>query len=100
MYLAIGRALVLTEPPNPHEHIVAIGGARKRHPLGLGGEQAHAQAPTRRFGAVAWSTGNGQDAIERLHGLIPGEVVPHHQEFPAMGASQEFRVIDNALLSV
>jgi hypothetical protein len=98
--LALGRALVLTEPPNPHEPIVARGGARKRHPLGLGGEQAQAQAPTRRFGTVAWSTGHGHDAIERLHGLIPGEVVPHHQECPAMGACQEFRVIDNARLSV
>ena len=39
--------------------------------------------------------GNGEEAIERLHGLIPGQVVPRHQEV-AVEAGQQFRLINDA----
>ena len=39
--------------------------------------------------------GNGEEAIERLHGLIPGQVVPA-QEVTAVEAGQQFRLINDA----
>jgi hypothetical protein len=50
--------------------------------------------------AAAWSCGNGEAAIECLHGLIPSEVVPHNQEVTAVEAGQQFRVINDALFGV
>jgi hypothetical protein len=76
--LTIGRMLVLPEPANAHEHIIAIRGARRGHALGHCREQTHARARTRGVRAVARACGNGEKAIERLHDLIPGKVVPRH----------------------
>ena len=98
--LAIGRALVLPPPANAHEHIIAIRGAGRRQALGHRREQTHARARTRRVRAAARSCGNGEEAIERLHGLIPGEVVPRHQEVTAVEAGQQLRVINDALFGV
>jgi hypothetical protein len=50
--------------------------------------------------AAARSRGNGEETIERLHGLIPREVVPGNQEVTAVEAGQQFRVINDALFSV
>src|SRR5712692_9842178 len=98
--LAIGRALVLPQPANMYEHIIAIRGAGRREALGLSREQTQARAWTRCLRAAAWSRGNGEEAIERLHGLIPHEVVPHNQEVTAVEAGQQFRVINDALFGV
>jgi hypothetical protein len=49
---------------------------------------------------VAWARSNGQEAIERLHGFIPREVVPQDQEITAVEAGQQFRVINDALFGV
>jgi hypothetical protein len=98
--LAIGRALVLPQPANVHEDIIAIRGAGRREALGFSREQTHARARTRGMRAAAWSRGNGEEAIERLHGLIPREVVPHSQEVTAVEAGQQFRVINDALFGV
>ena len=98
MNLAIGRALVLPPPANAHEHIIAIGGAGRRDALGRGREQTQARAWTRRVRAATRSCGNGKEAIERLHGLIPRQIVPRHQEVATVEAGQQFRVINDALL--
>src|SRR4029434_3080612 len=98
--LAIGRALVLPAPANAHEDIITIGGARRRHLLSLGREEAHARARARCLRAVAGSSGKGEDAIERLHSLIPGQIVPHDQKVPTVGTGQQLRVIDDALFRV
>jgi hypothetical protein len=50
--------------------------------------------------AAAWSRGKGEAAIECLHGLIPSEIVPQHQEVTAVGAGEQFRVIHDALFGV
>jgi hypothetical protein len=52
--------------------------------------------------AAEWSEarGNGEAAIERLHGLIPSEVVPHHQKVTAVEAGQQCKVINDALFGV
>jgi len=50
--------------------------------------------------AAARSRGNGEEAIERLYGLIPSEVVPHNQEVTAVEAGQQVRVINDALFGV
>jgi succinylarginine dihydrolase len=100
VHLALGRALVLTQPANAHEHIIAIRGTGRRQALGLSREQTHARARTRRVRAAARSRGNGEEAIERLHGLIPSQVVSHNQEVTAMEAGQQFRVINDALFGV
>ena len=50
--------------------------------------------------AATRSTGNRDDAIEHLHGLIPREVVPGHQEVTAVEAGQQFRMINEALFGV
>jgi len=50
--------------------------------------------------AAARACSNGEEAIERLHGLIPGKVVPRHQEVTAVEAGQQFRVINDALCGV
>jgi hypothetical protein len=50
--------------------------------------------------AAARSRGNGEEASERLHSLIPSEVVPHNQEVTAVEAGQQFRVINDALFGV
>ena len=92
--------LVLPAPANAHEDIITIGGARRRHLLRLGREEAHARARTRCLRAVAGSSGKGEDAIERLHSLIPGQRVPHDQEVPTVGTGQKLRVIDDALFRV
>ncbi len=42
VHLVLGRALVLPQPANVHEHVLTRGGAGRRHALGLGREQAHA----------------------------------------------------------
>ena len=89
--LAIRCTLGLTEPPKPPEHLVASGGARQGSLRGLRGVQAQASAPTRRWRAVAWSPGQGQDALERWPGLLPDQGGPHPQECPAMGARPECR---------
>src|SRR5215208_2359150 len=98
--LAIGRPLVLPQPADVHEYIIAIRGAERREALGLSREQTQARAWTRCPRTAAWSRGNGEEAIERLHGLIPREVVPHNQEVPAVKAGQQFRVINDALFGV
>jgi hypothetical protein len=49
---------------------------------------------------VAGSSGKGEDAIERLHSLIPGQIVPHDQEVSTVGTAQKLRVIDDALFRV
>jgi hypothetical protein len=49
---------------------------------------------------VAGSRGKGEDAIERLHSLIPGQIVARHEEIATMWTGQEFRVIDDALFRV
>jgi hypothetical protein len=98
--LAIGRTLVLPEPANAHEHIIAIRGARGGHALGHRREQTHARARTRRVRAAAGACGNGEEPIERLHGLIPGKIVPRHQEVTAVEAGQQFRLINDALFGV
>ena len=98
--LAIGRALVLPQPANAHEHIIAIRGARRGHALGRRREQTHARARTRRVRAAAWACGNGEEARERLHGLIPSKGVPRNQEVTAVEARQQFRLIHDALFGV
>ena len=98
--LAIGRALVLPQPANVREHIIAIRGAGRREALSFSREQTHARARTRGLRTVAWARGNGEEAIERLHDLIPSEIVPHHQEVTAVEAGQQFRVINDALFGV
>jgi hypothetical protein len=50
--------------------------------------------------AVARARGNGEEAIERLHGLIPSKGVPRNQEVSAVEAGQQFRVINDALFGV
>jgi len=50
--------------------------------------------------AAAWSRGNGEETIERLHGLIPREIVPWNHEVTAVEAGQQFRVINEALFGV
>jgi len=42
---------------------------------------------------AAWSSGNRENVLERLHGLIPGEVVARDQEVPTMETGQQFRLI-------
>jgi hypothetical protein len=49
---------------------------------------------------AAWSSGNRENVLERLHGLIPGEVVARDQEGTTMETGQPFRLIDDALLGV
>jgi hypothetical protein len=49
---------------------------------------------------AAWSSGKRENVLERLHGLIPGEVVARDQEVTTMETGQQFRVIDDALLGV
>jgi hypothetical protein len=49
---------------------------------------------------VAGSNRKGEDAIERLHSLIPGQIVPQGQEVPTVGTGQKLRVIDEALFRV
>ena len=98
--LAISRTLVLPPPANAHEHIIAIRGAGRGHALGRRREETHARARTRRVRAAARSRGNGEEAIERLHGLIPSQVVPRNQEVTAVEAGEQFRVINDALFGV
>jgi hypothetical protein len=98
--LAIGRALVLPQPAKVYEHSIAICGAGRREALGLSREQTHARARTRGPRAVAWSRGHGEEAIERLHSLIPRKVVPRNQEVTAVEAGQQFRVINATLFGV
>src|SRR5215510_459379 len=98
--LAIGRALVLPQPAKMHEHIIAIRRAGRREALGLRREQTHARARTRCLRTVAWSRGNGEEAIEGLHSLIPSKVVPRNQEITAVEAGQQFWVINDALFGV
>ena len=100
MNLAIGRALVLPQPTKLHEDIIAIRGAKRREAQRFSRAQTQARTRTRGMRAVAWSRGNGEAAIERLHGLIPREIVPQHQEVTAVGASEQFRVINDALFGV
>jgi len=92
------RALVLTQPANAHEHIIAIRGTGRRQALAQQRVDACASPDTSRE-STARSRGNGEEAIERLHGLIPSQVVPHHQEVTAMEAGQQFRVINDALFA-
>src|SRR5215510_2072515 len=72
--LAVGRALVLPQPANVHEDIIAIRGARRREAQRFSRAQTQARTRTRGMRAVAWARGNREAAIERLHGLIPREV--------------------------
>jgi hypothetical protein len=98
--LAIGRALVLPQPANAHEHIIAIRGARGCQALGLSREQTQARPRTRGVRAAARARGNREAAIERLHGLIPSEIVPRNQEVTAVEAAQQFRSINDALFGI
>ena len=98
--LAVRGAGLLPPPANAHQHIIAIGGARKGDALPLGGQQAHARARTGRVRAATRSTGHREDAIEPLHGLIPRQIVAHHQQIAAMGTGQELRLINDALVGV
>src|SRR4029453_11288975 len=98
--LAIGRTLVLPQTANAHEHIVTIRGAGRSHALGRRREQTQTRARTRRVRAAARACGNGEEASERLHGLIPSKVVPWHQEVPTVEASQKFRLINYCLCRV
>src|SRR5262245_20222666 len=91
---------MLPAPANAHEDIITIGGARRRYLLSLGREAAHARARTCCLRAVAGSSSQGEDALERLHNLIPGQIVPHDQEGPTVGTGQKLRVIDDALFRV
>src|ERR671931_68520 len=86
--LAIGRTLVLPQPANAHEHIIAIRRARRRQTLGRSRQETHARARTRRMRTAAWTCGNGEEAIERLDSLIPSKIVPRHQEVTAVEAGQ------------
>src|SRR6266566_3745541 len=100
VHLARGGALVLPQPANAHAHGITRGGAGRRQALGVGGEQAHACAWTRRMRTAAWSSGNRANVLERLHGLIPGEGVARDQEVPTMETGQQFRLRDDALWGV
>lgn len=50
--------------------------------------------------AAARARGNGEEAIERLHGRIPGQGVPRNQEVTAVEAGQQHRVRNAALCGV
>jgi hypothetical protein len=65
-------------------------------------DAAQAQAWWTALTKAQWSEarGNGEAAIERLHGLIPSEVVPHHQKVTAVEAGQQCKVINDALFGV
>src|SRR2546427_11757638 len=62
--------------------------------------QAQARANTRGVRAATRSTGNREDTIEPLHGLIPRQIVARHEEVATMGTGQELRVIHHALVGV
>jgi hypothetical protein len=96
VHFAIGRVLGRPQPAHAHAHIVAIGGAGRYQARGLGRAQTHARARTRRVRAAARSCGNGKEAIKRLPGFIPGEVVPWNPEVTAVEAGQECRAINDA----
>jgi hypothetical protein len=98
--LTVCGAGLLPPPANAYQHIIAIGGARKGEALTLCGKQAHTRARTGRVPTATGSAGHRDDAIECLHGLIPGEIVAHHQEIATVGTGHQFRLINHALLGI
>ena len=98
--LAVRGAVLLPPPANADEHIIAIGGARQGDALPLCGQQAHARARTGCVRTAPGATRHREDAIKHLHGLIPRQIVAHHQQVATMGTGQEFRLINDALVGV
>jgi hypothetical protein len=85
MNLAVGGAGLLPPPAHAHQHLIALAGARKGDALPLCGEQAQARARTGRVRTAPRSAGHREDAIESLHGLIPGQIRAHHQQIATVG---------------
>src|SRR5690349_7971611 len=100
MYLTVRGAVLLPPPANAHDDVVAIGGAGRREALPLCREQAQARANTRGVRTATRSTCHREDAIEHLHGLIPSQIVTHHEQSATMRTCQELRVINAALVGV
>ena len=76
---AVRGAVLLAPPANPHQYLIAIGGARRSQALSLRGVQAHSKASTGRTRTATGPAGYRQGASERLHGLIPRQIVTHDQ---------------------
>ena len=98
--LAVRGVVFLAPPANAYQHIIAIGGARQGDALPLCGKQAHTRARTGRVPTATGSAGHREDAIEQLHGLIPRQIVAHHQQVAAMGTGEEFRLINDTLVGI
>jgi len=98
--LARGRALGLPPPAPAPAHRIAIRGTGRCQALGRRRAPTQARARTRRVRAAARSRGHGEEASERLHGLIPRQGVPPHQEVTAMEAGQPCRGIPEARCGV
>ena len=52
------------------------------------------------MGTTTRSARYREHLVEGLNGFIPSQVVAHHQNLTAVGASWEFRLIDEALLGI
>jgi len=98
--LTVRGAVLLPPPANAYQHIIAIGGARKGEALTLCGKQAHTRARTGRVPTATGAAGHREDPVERLHSLIPCQIVAHDQQIAAVGTGQKFRLINQALLGV
>jgi hypothetical protein len=79
---------------------LTIGRAGPGHALRFCCMQAHARARTGLVRTTPRSARHRQDAVERLHGCMPCQIMAHHQEITAVGTGQEFRLIHHALLGI
>ncbi len=100
MNLLIGGKIVLTQPANAGDYIIAKGGVGRCDTLTLGRQQAQGVARSLRIGAVPRATGNGQDLIESLDDFIPLEVIATDEEVAARGTTYQLGMVDATLLDI
>src|SRR5687767_8887306 len=100
MDFGVGGASLITQPANPNQDIIAVGRPGSGDALSLSGQQAHLRTGTRLMGTTTGTAGHGENLVESLDDFIPSQIVAHHQNLPAVGASQPFGLIDQALLGV
>src|SRR5688500_9121525 len=100
MNLLIGRKMVLAQPANPSDHIVAIGRASGGDPLCLGRQQTSGVDSTFGIGAVTRATGNRQNLTQSLHDFISLETIATDEEGTARGTTHQLGMVDTTLLDI
>ena len=100
VHLAVRGVGRLAPPGQAHQHLRALGGTRKGEARGRGCKEAQACARTGRARTVPRSAGYRPDTSERLHDLIPRQIVAHHQQVAPGGPGPECRLIAETRLGV